>query len=114
MKIIIGTLVVAITLFGANFSNSGAEGLPVAKYLEDPEHKNEIVGFYLNAVFSGISLANERANPRLFCMSQGNTESPYEMIDRRIAQLKQDKRLKDDSTVEEIIMDILIKEYPCR
>jgi hypothetical protein len=114
MKTIILTLVTAFLLLGSLPSESTADGLPVSKYLEDPEHKNEIVGFYLNALFSGITLANEHANPRIFCMTQENTESPYEMIDKRIAQLKQEKRLNDNSTADEIIMDILIKRYPCK
>src|SRR6185369_5182968 len=114
MKTSIVTLVAAFLLIGALPNESTAEGLPVSRYLEDPEHKNEIVGFYLDAVFSGITLANEHANPRIFCITQGNTESPYEMIDKRIAQLKQEKLLNDDSTVDEIIMDILIKKYPCK
>ena len=114
MKTIIITLVAAFSLLCYLPSEAAAEGLPVSKYLEDPEHKNEIVSFYLNAIFSGITLANEHANPRIFCMDEGNTESPYEMIDKRIAQLKQEKRLKDDSTVDEMIMDILVKKYPCR
>jgi len=114
MKTIILTLVAGFLLLASLPSESTAEGLPVSKYLEDPEHNNEIVGFYLDAVFSGITLANEHANPRIFCMDQGNAESPYEMIDKRIAQLKQEKRLNDGSTVDEIIMDILIKKYPCK
>jgi len=114
MRTVIVTLVAAFALIGALPSESTAAGLPVSKYLEDPEHKNEIIGFYLDAIFSGITLANGRANPPIFCMNQDNTTSPYDMIDRRITQLKQEKRLKDDSTVDEIIMDILIKEYPCK
>jgi hypothetical protein len=114
MKTIIVSLVAAFSFFCALPSYSTGEGLPVSKYLEDSEHKNDILGFYLNAVFSGITLANERANPRIFCMSQENTESTYELIDSRIAQLMQEKRIKDDSTVDEIIMDILIKKYPCK
>ena len=114
MKTISLTLLAAFLLLASLPSDSTAEGLPVSKYLEDPEHNNEIVGFYLDAVFSGITLANKHANPRIFCMVQGNAESPYEMIDKRIAQLKQEKRLNEDLTVDEIIMDILIRKYPCR
>lgn len=114
MKIIILTLTAALFLAGFLSHESAAEGLSVSKYLEDPEHKNEIIGFYLNAVFSGITIANEHANPRIFCMDQENADSPYELIDKRIAQLKQEKRLNDVSTVDEIIMDILIKKYPCK
>lgn len=113
MKTITVTFIVAATILCTLPTYSKAEGLPVSKYLEDPEHKNEIFGFYLNALFSGINLANERAKPHLFCFEQGNAESPYEMIDRRIAKLKREKRLNNDATVDEIIMDILIKEHPC-
>src|SRR6185369_11600291 len=114
MRTVIVTLVTTFSLFGALPSESIAAGLPVSKYLEDPEHKNEIIGFYLDAVFSGITIANERVNPPIFCMDLENTVSPYEMIDKRIAQLKQEKRLKDNLTVDEIIMDLLIREYPCK
>lgn len=114
MKTMIIALAAAFSLFGPLPSGSAAEGLPVSKYLEDPDHKNEIVGFYLDAVFSGITLANMYANPRIFCMAQSNSESPYELIDKRIAKLKQENKLNDDSTVDEIIMDILIDKYPCK
>ena len=45
-------------------------------------------------------------------MDQGDNEPRYEMIGKRIAQLKQEKKLNDDSTVDEIIMDILIRNIP--
>ena len=114
MRLIIVTLAAAFLFSCTLPSYSTAEGLPISKYLEDPEHKNDILGFYLNAVFSGITLANERANPRIFCMSQESTESPYELIDNRITQLKKENRIKDDSTVDQLIMDILIQKYPCK
>jgi hypothetical protein len=93
---------------------SSAEGLPVSKYLEDPEHKNEILGFYLDAVFTGINLANERIDPPLFCMNQDSQESAFDIIDKRLTKLQKEKRLSKDATIDSIMMDILIEEYPCK
>jgi len=93
---------------------SSAEGLPVSKYLEDPEHKNEILGFYLDAVFTGINLVNERIKPPLFCINQNNSESAFTAIDKRIQKLQKEKRLSPEMTVDSIMMDVLIEEYPCK
>jgi len=98
--------------FAAAFSWAG--GLPVSKYLEDPEHKNEILGFYLDAVSTGINLANERIKPPLFCMSQNSSESAYDIIDKRIEKLQKENRLLPDMTVDSIMIDILIEKYPCK
>lgn len=35
---------------------ASAEGLPVGKHLQDPAHKNGVISFYLNSVFTGIHL----------------------------------------------------------
>lgn len=94
--------------------SSQADGLPVSKYLEDPEHKDEIIGFYLDAVFTGINLANERISPPLFCMNRQSPESAFAAIDKRILKLKNEKLLSPDKTVDSIMMDILIEEYPCK
>ncbi len=93
---------------------SAAEGLPISKYLEDPEHKNEILGFYLDAVFTGINLANERLDPPLFCLDQMRSESAFTIIDKRVMKLKKEKRLSPEMTVDSIMMDILMEEYPCK
>ena len=95
-------------------SHTSAEGLPVTKYLEDPEHKNEVILFYLNTLFSGINLANSRLKRPLFCMSDANPESAFEMIDKRIKKLQKEKNLTEDKTVDSIIMDVLIDEFPCK
>jgi hypothetical protein len=81
---------------------------------EDPEHKDEIIGFYLDAVFTGINLVNARITPPLFCMEQQSPESAFAAIDKRIMKLKKEKSLSPDKTVDSIMMDILIEEYPCK
>ena len=93
---------------------SSAEGLPVSKYLEDPEHKNEILGFYLDAVFTGINLVNERIKPPLFCLNQNGSESAFGIIDKKIKKLQQEKRLLPDMTVDSIMIDLLLEEYSCK
>ena len=93
---------------------SSAEGLPVSKYLEDPDHKNEILGFYLDAVFTGINLVNERIKPPLFCIDLKSSDSAFTIIDKRIAKLQKEKRLSPDMTVDSIMIDILFEEYPCK
>lgn len=92
---------------------AAADGLPVAKYLEDREHKNEIFSFYLNSVFTGINLANNRMKSRLFCMENAEV-SAFEMIDRKINKLRQEKLLNGDMTVDDIMLDVLLEEYPCK
>lgn len=110
-------LAAALTVLTLVISSTGilcAEGLPISKYMEDPEHKNDIVGFYLNAVFSGINLANERISPPLFCMNENGQESAFNKIDNRINKLKKEGRLSAEMTVDSIMLDILIEEYPCK
>lgn len=108
-------ILTALLLFLAiNVSRVNAEGLPVAKYLEDPEHKNDILGFYLEAVFSGINLVNQRIDPPLFCFRESGQESAYAIIDKRIKKLQNEKKLSPDMTIDSIMMDILIEEYPCK
>jgi hypothetical protein len=114
MKKTASILVLSLALLIASNTVVAADGLPVAKYLEDPEHKNDIFGFYLNAVFSGITLANNRLKQPLFCMDQTNPEPAFEKIDKRISKLQKDKRLTADLTVDSIMIDILIEEYPCK
>lgn len=111
-KISAAILIYLFMTLWADFSS--AEGLPVSKYLEDPEHKNEILGFYLDAVFTGINLANERIDPPLFCMNQDSQESAFDIIDKRLMKLQKEKRLSKDATIDSIMMDILIEEYPCK
>jgi hypothetical protein len=111
-KVSAAILVSLFTVLSDGFTS--AEGLPVSKYLEDPEHKNEILGFYLDAVFTGINLANERIKPPLFCMDQKKSESAFSAIDKRILQLQKKKQFSPDMTVDSIMMDILIEEYPCK
>jgi len=91
-----------------------AQGLPLERYVADPEHKDEIIGFYLNALLSGMSQANARSRPPLFCLNDGGAAAAYEMLDRRIARLQQEKKLSPDMTVDTIVMDMLIDEFPCR
>lgn len=110
-KVSAAIIILLFIILSADFSS--AEGLPVSKYLEDPEHKNEILGFYLDAVFTGINLANERIDPPLFCMDQKISESAFTIIDKRIMKLQKEKRLSQGMTVDSIMMDILIDEYPC-
>lgn len=108
-------LTILVSLF-ITFSTviSWAEGLPVSKYLEDPEHKNEIFGFYLDAVSTGINIANGRIKPPLFCLNKDASLFAYDIIDKRIKKLQQEKRLVPDMTVDSIIIDLLIEEYPCK
>ncbi|NVN98508.1 MAG: hypothetical protein HXX17_04220 [Geobacteraceae bacterium] len=107
-------LIVVSTLIALSHQVVSAEGLPVSKYLEDPEHKNDILGFYLDAIFKGISLANERSKPPLFCFKESGQESAFSKIDARISRLKKEGHLSAEMTVDSIMMDILIEEYPCR
>jgi len=95
-------------------SYSSAEGLPVAKYLEDPEHKNEVLIFYLSTLYTGINLANSRANPPLFCVAGAEADSAFAVIDKRIMKLQKENKLTEETTVDSIMMDILIDEYPCK
>jgi hypothetical protein len=113
MKLLLFTAVTLALLCSAGTADLQAEGLPVARYLEDPEHKNDIFGFYLNAVFSGFNLVNERIEPPLFCMTQETPEPAYSLIDRRIKKMQAEKRLREDTTVDSIMLDILMEEYPC-
>lgn len=110
----ISTVIIASLFIALTACFSSAEGLPVSKYLEDPEHKNEILGFYLNAVFTGINLVNERIKTPLFCIDRNSSESAFTAIDKRIQKLQKEKRLSADMTVDSIMMDVLIEEYPCR
>lgn len=112
IKFFAAIIATILVIFSSGFS--AAEGLPVSKYLEDPEHKNEIIGFYLEAVFTGIKLANDRITPPLFCMDQENSDSAFTSIDRRIAKLQKEKRLSPEATVDSIMIDILIEEHPCK
>lgn len=110
----IATLIVFSMLIALSAQVVVAEGLPVSKYLEDPEHKNDIMGFYLDAIFKGINLANGRSRPPLFCFKESEQESAFSKIDARISNLKKEGHLSADMTVDSIMMDILIEEYPCR
>ena len=106
-------MLLLIIIIAGIAGNASANGLPVGKYLEDPTHKDEIISFYLNSVFTGINLVNNRLEKKIFCM--GSAEySAFEMIDRKISKLRTNKRLSDDMTVDEIMLDILIEEYPCK
>ena len=105
-------LVLFLIIVSAGFSS--AEGLPVSKYLEDPEHKDEILGFYLDAVFTGINLANQRMESPLFCVNQKKHDSAFTVIDKRIMKLQKENQVTPDMTVDSIMMDILIEEYPCK
>jgi len=106
-------LLITILLFTGS-SYSSAEGLPVSKYLEDPEHKNEVILFYLSTLYSGINLANSRIKPPLFCMAGAEPDSAFTAIDNRIMKLQNEKKLTGETTVDSIMMDILIDEYPCK
>jgi hypothetical protein len=106
--------IVALCFINLSAGFSLAEGLPVSKYLEDPEHKNEILGFYLDAVFTGINLVNERIKAPLFCIDRNTSESAFTAIDKRIQKLQKEKRLSPDMTVDAIMIDVLIEEYPCK
>ena len=91
-----------------------SEGLPVSKYMEDPEHANEIIGYYLNALMSGFTLANEKAMPKLFCVPGGAAElGIYGLIDRRIAKLQKQKKFSSDLSVDALIIDMLVEEFTC-
>lgn len=104
----------AATLLLTTVSHSSATGLPVGKYLEDPEHKNEVILFYLSNVFAGINLANSRMKPPLFCMSGANPDEAFNLIDNRIKKMQAEKKLTENTTIDAIMMDILIDEYPCK
>lgn len=114
MKNPVYIIVLSAIMLLAIASHAAAEGLPVSKYLEDPEHKNEIVQFYLSSVYTGIILANSRIAPPLFCMSDANSESPFTLIDKRIQKLQKEKRLTEETTIDSIMMDLLIDEFPCK
>jgi hypothetical protein len=103
-----------VVLLSTITTNSFADGLPVARYLEDPEHKNEVMLFYLSTIFTGINLVNNRIKPPLFCMSSENPSSAFELIDNRIKKLQKEKKLNDDMTVDSIMMDLLVDEFPCK
>jgi hypothetical protein len=109
----LATLTLAVLLLTIS-SVSSADGLSVSKYLEDPEHKDQVISFYLNAIFTGINLANSRLEKPLFCMSDASTDSPFARIDSKIQKLQQEKKLHEDMTIESIMMDILIDEFPCK
>lgn len=113
MKKIVFALLLAVLLLG-NGADSLAEGLPVTKYLEDPEHKDEVILFYLSNVFAGINLANSRLATPLFCMGGAGPDSAFTMIDKRIKKMQLEKKLTEESTIDSIMMDILIDEYPCK
>lgn len=113
MKTTIFALLLPVLLFGT-MTDSLAEGLPVAKYLEDPDHKNEVILFYLSNVFTGITLANSRMATPLFCMRGAGQDSAVTLIDSRIKKMQLEKKLTEESTVDAIMMDILIDEYPCK
>jgi hypothetical protein len=108
-------LLTAYMLISGMFvSVSNGEGLPISKYMEDPEHTNDIIGYYLNAFMSGITLANEKAMPKLFCVPEAvAAQGIYVMIDRRIANLQKQKKISNDMSVDSIIMDMLVEEFPC-
>jgi len=91
-----------------------AQGLPLGRYLADPEHKDDIVGFYLNTLLSGISLANERTDPRLFCLDTERAAHAYELLDNRIARLTKEKKLAEEMPLDVIVMDMLMDEFPCK
>lgn len=91
-----------------------AQGLSLGRYLADTEHKDDIIGFYLNSLLSGISLANERANPRLFCLDTERSESAYELLDKRIARLQKGTKLSEEMPIDVIVMDMLMDDFPCK
>ena len=91
-----------------------AQGLSLGRYLADPEHKDDIISFYLNTLLSGISLANERAEPRLFCLDTERAASAYELLDNRIARLQKEKKLAEEMPIDVIIMDMLMDDHPCK
>lgn len=93
---------------------ASAEGLAVARYLEDPEHQNEFILFYLNTLYAGINLANERMSKPLFCMREDSANSAFMLIDKRIDKLQREKKLTEKTTVDTIVMDLLIEEFPCK
>ena len=107
-------LTTVLLLSGMFASGANGEGLPVSKYMEDSEHASDIIGYYINALMSGITLANEKAVPKLFCVSDAAAaQGIYAMIDKRIAKLKKQKRFSSDMSVDTIVMEMLMEEFPC-
>lgn len=105
----------ALLICGITAGPITAQGLTVGRYAKDAEHTDEIVAFYLNALLSGITLANEKAVPRLFCMeSSQNKEPAFSLLDKRIARLLKEKKISEDTPMDGLIMDMMVDEFPCK
>jgi hypothetical protein len=50
---------------------------------------------------------------RLFFMENAEVAA-FEKIDRKINKLRQEKLLNGDMTVDDVLMNVLLEEYPCK
>lgn len=115
MKRLTVLLTAALLACSLSAGPASAGGVTVERYVQDTEHKNEVIAFYLNALLSGITLANERAKPPLFCMDNStNKESAFSLLDKRINRLKKENKISADTPLDGLIMDMMIDEFPCK
>jgi hypothetical protein len=77
---------------------ASADGLPVGKHFQEPAHKNEVIGFYLNAVFTGIDL--ETKDGKQTVLPREQQKIGFGIIDCKISELRAEKRLSEEMTVD--------------
>jgi hypothetical protein len=108
-------LLAAILLTSLHAGPVAAQGLTVERYLADPQHKDQIILFYLDTLLSGISLANERAKPRLYCFDINRSgDSAFTVLDNRISTLLQQNKISADTPIDTLVMDMMLEEFPCK
>jgi hypothetical protein len=108
------TVSLAFALLLSTAPLAGATGLPISKYLEDPDHQSEVISFYLNAMLSGMTVVNERIRPKLYCVvADEMTGNAFDLLDERIRKLQAARRLPETMTVDELVLDVLMEEFPC-
>jgi hypothetical protein len=114
-KLLLAGLIVC--MLAGTTAHALSNELPVGKYLEDPEHKDAVISFYVKAVYLGVKWANIASGARgarLYCPPDDfGDDDIFLLLDSHIATRKAAKRLKESDAVEMLLVDALTEFFTC-